>query len=199
MGGAPEEPDKEKFEIKKTLADGNCFYSAIYRSAKYKNLLEKLCNCVSINCDNEKEFIKNFRNYLSNSYELKQKYLNFFNHIIRELNSKNFKETLKIILKNMGDVRNIVKNFIKEKKFKLENFDEFFLEVQKTIRKNYTYVGEIEVSESLDILKSECDIDSKIITNKKDAKNFVKNISNDKYNKVFVLVLNQRGEHWEYI
>ena len=201
MGGAPEEPKdkkKDKFEIKKTLADGNCFYSAIYRSLKYKNLLEDLCNCLSINCENEKDFINNFRNKLSNSNDLKQQYLNFFNYIINNLNSKTFKETLKILLKDMGDVRDVVKIFIKNNKFKIGNFDEFFLEIQKSIRKNYSYVGQFEVHESLNILLN-CGIDSEIFTNKKNAINFVKNMSDDDYNKILVLVLNQRGEHWEYI
>ena len=57
--------------IKPTLAQGDCFYSAIYRSLKDKNLLDKFCDCIKdISCFSNLNIIIiiRFRNFISKNF-----------------------------------------------------------------------------------------------------------------------------------
>ena len=52
--------------IKPTLAQGDCFYSAIFRSLNERdNLLENVSTCLSIDISDETSFIKTFRDKLA--------------------------------------------------------------------------------------------------------------------------------------
>lgn len=62
----PLEADSYPVKIRKTLEQGDCFYSAIYRSAKERQgLLERLSSCVGIQHTNEAEFVQGFRNIIA--------------------------------------------------------------------------------------------------------------------------------------
>ena len=202
MGEGPkkDEPKKKDFKLveKKTLADGNCFYSAIYRSLVYKNLLDKFCKCVNINCENEKEFIKNLRLLLANDNNLKIEYERFFNYAIMLIRTKNVK-TLKEIIKNLGDTRDVIEKFLKDKKFVSENFENFFEDIQNVVKKDRKYVGEIEVTVMKDILNYDCDINVEIFTNKKSAENAIKSFSENTYKNTLVFIINTSSEHFTYM
>jgi hypothetical protein len=58
-----------KPELTENLKDGDCYYSAIYRSAKYHNLLNQLFDCLRIPIDSEKKFIKSLRELVSAAVE----------------------------------------------------------------------------------------------------------------------------------
>lgn len=51
--------------IKKTLSNGDCFYSAIYRSLEERELVSKVAACLNISDKSEKDFIQTFRNKVS--------------------------------------------------------------------------------------------------------------------------------------
>ena len=191
----------EKIKIKKTLSNGNCFYSAIYRSLTDKNLLETLYDCINdLRSTNEIIFIEKFRNYLSNYKDIDVQYKQLFDNIEYNLRmDKDYKKTINIILKDMGDSRKIIKKFLKDDKFQNRNKNEFINKIKENIKKDKTYVGEFEVISASNILKNNCDIIVEKFTNLKNAINNIKNDSDSKRHKSIYLIIDQESEHWEYI
>ncbi|NDB87083.1 MAG: hypothetical protein EB127_31015, partial [Alphaproteobacteria bacterium] len=65
----PEAPadDLENVSVKETLTQGDCFYSAIFRSSSERGLLEKLAECLNLDASDEETLIKSFRNKLADS------------------------------------------------------------------------------------------------------------------------------------
>ena len=190
-----------KIKVKKTLSNGNCFYSAIYRSLKDKNLLETLYDCINdLRSTTENTFIENFRNYLSNNREIDTQYKQLFDNIEYNLRvDKDYKKTINAILKDMGDGRKVIKRFLKDDKFKNQYRNEFINEIKENIRKDKTYVGEFEVVSSSNILKNKCSINIERFTNFKAAKSHIEKDSENKKNKSIYLIIYQDNEHWEYI
>jgi len=200
-GGSKSKTSSHKIKVKKTLSNGNCFYSAIYRSLKDKNLLERLYDCINdLRSTTENEFIKNFRNYLSKDKEIESQYKQLFDNIEYNLRvDKDYKKTINTILKDMGDGRKVIKRFLKNDKFKNQYRNEFINEIKENIRKDKTYVGEFEVISSSNILRNKCNIIIERFTNSKNAKSKIENDSENKKNKSIYLIIHQDNEHWEYI
>ena len=68
LSAIKEENDSKDVTIKPTLAQGDCFYSAIFRSLKERNnLLESVSSCLSIDFSDETAFIKTFRDKLADN------------------------------------------------------------------------------------------------------------------------------------
>jgi hypothetical protein len=201
MGEGSKSKKTDKIKVKKTLSNGNCFYSAIYRSLKDKNLLERLYDCINdLRSTTENTFIENFRNYLSNNKEIESQYKQLFDNIEYNLRvDKDYKKTINTILKDMGDGRKVIKRFLKNDKFKNQYRNEFINEIKENIRKNKTYVGEFEVISSSNILKNKCSINIERFTNSKNAKSKIENDSENKKNKTIYLIIHQDNEHWEYM
>lgn len=177
---------KNQHKIKPTLANGNCFYSAIYRSLRDKDLLKKFYKCIpELDSKKENEFIKKARIYISEKNSLKKDYKNLFDNIKQELKrDPDYKLTLKEIIKSFGDSRSVIKIYIKENKFENDYKNEFIEDIQDVVKKDKTYVGEIEV---LNFIKSleKCNIN--VYTDKK------ANVGDNSINLIV------RYEHWEYI
>ena len=112
---------------------------------------------------------------------------------------KDYKKTINIILKDMGDSRKIIKKFLKDDKFQNRNKNEFINKIKENIKKDKTYVGEFEVISASNILKNNCDIIVEKFTNLKNAINNIKNDSDSKRHKSIYLIIDQESEHWEYI
>ena len=201
MGEGSKSKKSNKIKVKKTLSNGNCFYSAIYRALKDKNLLEHLYECINdLRSTTENTFIENFRNYLSNNKEIESQYKQLFDNIEYNLRvDKDYKKTINTILKDMGDGRKVIKRFLKNDKFKNQYRNEFINEIKENIRKNKTYVGEFEVISSSNILKNKCSINIERFTNSKNAKSKIENDSENKKNKSIYLIIHQDNEHWEYM
>ena len=68
LASVAQENTSEDVIIKPTLAQGDCFYSAIFRSLKERDsLLEKVSTCLSIDISDETSFIKTFRDKLADT------------------------------------------------------------------------------------------------------------------------------------
>ena len=69
----------KSFTKYETLKDGNCFFSAVFRSLKNSNLLKKFEEKLdeNINIDKEKKFIEDIRSLISNKIDLSI----FFKHL----------------------------------------------------------------------------------------------------------------------
>ena len=91
--------------------------------------------------------------------------------------------TIKEILKSFGDSRTIIKKYIIENKLKKEYKNNFINDIQKIIKTDRTYVGEIEVLNFIKIIEKSY---IKVYTNK--------NIIAD--NSLNLIL---KCEHWEYI
>lgn len=189
-----------KYNIKPTLADGNCLYSAIFRSLKDKNLLDKFCDCIKdVLCEDERKFIKTFRSFIVEKDDsISMKYSNIFNHMIENFKNMDFQLNFKEIVKDMGDTRDVLTKFNKKNKFKNKYLEDFIDKIKNVIKEDRSYVGQIEVEESLNLIK-ECNIFIEIFTNRASAVKFIKKQSLSTINNTIILVLNQHINHWEYI
>ena len=156
----------------------------------------KLDKDLDNDCYNEKQFIKNLRLKLSNSLDLIKYYTNLFDSMIDNFKNDSFKSTFTQILKHMGSVRTILKQFAKERKFQPEYLNEFLENIKENIRKNKRYVGQIEVENVVEMLE-DCKIIVYIFTNYKNAVKIIEKEKNEK-NSIYI-ILDQDGEHYEYI
>jgi hypothetical protein len=183
------------FEIKSTLDDGNCFYSSIYRALKNKSLLRRLINCYdSLESSNEREFIKKLRELVAKSG--KRSIRNMFQHFSIENFSKN---TFKQVIKYIGGISTVLRQYYDENKFQPEYEEEFIEDIQKIIRKNKSWAGNLEVDQTEDILNP-CGIYLYKFNTKNTGLNKINNdyINNPNYTMSLYLI-NDGEVHWEYI
>jgi len=142
----PRKPPTRKYTFKviDVKGDGNCFFRAIYKSAKHSNNLLKLVNCFLDKpfdeyVNNERTFIMDMREKLAKSIE--------------EGNDGGQIEGIFHYLANFTDDIDTYKEIINSlPKWISERFptppsslDEFRSEVCKNIRKQGTYVSQIEI------------------------------------------------------
>ena len=187
----------DTIKTKKTLTNGDCLFSAVFRSLRDKNLLDKFNNCYQDFGNDETRFIKNLRFYLSTDNILLTQYKNMFINIINEINnSENYSLVFNTMLEDLGDVRDILKHYKKNKLFKNSNLTQFLEDVQKEIRKKGSYTGQFEV-EAIKEMVIGCDIGIELSRNKKELIKKIKSMTETAINDHIFLLL--RGEHWEYI
>jgi len=135
---------KYTFKVIDVKGDGNCFFRAIYKSAKHSNNLLKLVNCFLDKpfdnyVNNERTFITDMREKLAKSIEegndggqIEGIFYNLA-HFTDDI------ETYKAIIESLP-------KWIGERFPKPPNsLDEFRNEVCKNIRKQGTYVSQIEI------------------------------------------------------
>lgn len=186
--------------IKPTLAQGDCFYSAIYRSLKDKNLLQKFCSCLDneIQCNSEDVFIQSLRNFMSNYTNFEENYMGIFYNILdMKSTDVTFEDDFKAIINYLGDTRNVLKKYNDENKFVKQNINNFITDIKNVVKTRGTYVGEIEVTFVRDILKK-CDISLNIIvkTDKSDQE-ILSEIKEKNSDKNITVILD--NNHYEYV
>ncbi len=150
----PRKPPARKYTFKviNVKGDGNCFFRVIYKSAKHSNNLLKLVNCFldkpfDIYVNSEKTFILDIREKLAKIIEEGNdggqiagmfEYLSAFTNTSNS-NDENNIENYKEILESLPAW--IKKTFPKPPK----SLEEFRNEICKNIRKQGTYVSQIEI------------------------------------------------------
>ena len=195
MGGSKASLESDKsFQIKKTLTNGDCLFSAVFRALRDKNLLDKFNDCYNFG-NEEKKFIRNFRKYLSNNIKFLESYESLFANIIEQLkNDSDYKKTFKTIIKDIGDVRDVLKYYMKNNLFKIKNLKNFLNDIKKQILIEGKYTGQIETEIVGDML-IDCDIHRVLSRDKASLIKFIK-INKMDNNAIYLLL---RNEHWEYI
>ena len=187
----------KKFKVMKTLENGNCFYSAIYRSAKNNNLLEKLFRCIhELRADTETTFIKKFREYVS--INIPDKIIENLFYTLMELYQDD-EDSFDIAVNKIGYIKEVVKEYAKNEMLVPEYLEGFISDIKKAIKKDKKYVGEIEVTFIKEILQS-CDLYIKIFNSNDSAIEEIQtdSISNVLYNDTLYLI--NRGElHYVYL
>ena len=144
---ANETPTKKLFRarIGKTLVDGNCFYSAVYRALKERGLLLKAKECqddLSI-YGSEESFIKSLRKLTADNANLDD----IYNYIegLHKATNQNSKDTLKYMMEDEHGLDPkqiaIVKKYILTKKPNKAKFEEEYREYINTYK---TYATEVE-------------------------------------------------------
>ena len=159
--------------------------------------MDKFNNCIHHFQNLEKRFIKNLRFYLSTDNILLTQYKNMFINIINEINnSENYSLVFNTMLEDLGDIREILKYYKKNKMFKDSNLTKFLEDIQKEIRKEGSYTGQFEV-EAIEDMIMNCDIGIELSRNKKELIKKIKSMTETAINDHIFLLL--RGEHWEYL
>jgi hypothetical protein len=198
--------ETKKIRQKPTLQDGNCFYSAIYRSLLEKDLIDELANKLNLNLENEITFILSLRYFLSTNPLFIRNYQDLFYNMVLNFQDKEFLETFKYILFEFADTRYVLIKFYRENKFKNEYLGEFIEDIQKIIQTDGTFVGEIEVNTLVSIVKESLNeesskfnsnIDVMIFNNEEKANLFAINKSYEEKSNLLILLL--ENEHWTYL
>lgn len=187
----------KKIKIMETLKNGNCFYSAIYRSAKSKNLLEKLFNCIpELRADTETTFIKKFREYLFNN--IPNEVLENLFYILMDLYQNN-EDSFNLAVNKIGDIKDVILEYANNDLMVPENVNDFISDIKKVIKKDKKYVGEVEVRFIKNILE-ECGLYLKIFNNIDSAIEEIQtdSVSNILYNDTIYL-LNKSENHYVYL
>jgi hypothetical protein len=183
------------FKVYKSLDNGNCFYSSVYRSLKHKGLLNKVFECIpSLKSTTENTFIKKFRTYVSNNITADLEL--FFDMLVSE---SEYEDVYKSLVKNIGDIKDVINEYYYEGFLVAENKDDFIRDIKSIINTDKKYVGEIEVS----FIKEElefCGIKVNIFNNKDTAlEKTEEDSTRDLQYDNAIYLLNKKEVHWVYV
>ncbi len=193
------ENNESNLKIKNTKNDGNCFFSAIFRSLKAKNLLNDFYKCVNmIKSRTEVSFIKNIRKLIAENATDDIK--NMFDNLI--VISKD-KKTFKLVINSLGDMNEVLQEYYDEDKYHSKYENEFIQDIQKSIQKNGNWVGQLEVDITINLFNN-CEFEEnnlyiRVCNNYQTVK---KKIKKDKIENIFdrtIYLLNQKESHYVYI
>ena len=184
------------FIVMETLDNGNCFYSSIYRAAKHNNLLEKIFDCIpELNSLTENNFIKKFRNYVSNDITNKIEGMFYYlENLIANYDTDNFDA----IINKIGDIKDTMIEYKDYELFSPEYLDDFMIDIKKIMKTDRKYVGQLEVEFIKEKLEN-CGIYIKIFYEKESAiEKMTEDIVSNFYRNTLYFI-NQREVHYEYI
>jgi hypothetical protein len=139
-------------EIKKTLDDGDCFYSSIYRAAEERpNLLERISIFLDLPTESptEAEFITKFREKVAEKLLMDAPESELYDRL-KTVSSED-PETYALMMEQYP--RWFVNEFGKKGK-NLGTKDQFYKKLIKHITKRGTWVGHLEVEQVQDMLSS---------------------------------------------
>jgi len=148
--------------IKSTRADGDCFYSAIFRALKERpdDLLEKVADCLKISSEDETAFIKSFRKIVAEEIRDPTGSSQLYDNLIA-YSPTLYEET---VTAEQGWFR---KYFSTQEKLTAAGADGFRETAAQEVIRRGTYVGQFEVRIVSDKLKA-CGIFLNIETRTKD-------------------------------
>lgn len=144
---------------KETLATGDCFYSAIYRSAKERGYLDELVECMGLDIENEKKFIQSLRNVIADEI--------YNDRLPGEKTREGYLDSYDFLLQNYATDPKMYKELIRgfpfwfQAKFKDGPGDKktFLAELALHTMTMTQWVGEIEVKIAQRLFKNYCGIE----------------------------------------
>jgi len=178
--------------INDTLAQGDCFYSSLYRASKERDLLPTIATNLGIQTATEVKFIQSFRNLIADEVQA--------GRLPSSTNQYGVKEDTYDILAGMGNslgaaiaFGNVFPDwFVASFSAGVGSRAHFQKTFAKYARQRKQYVSEIEVDIAKKLLKSRCDILLEI-TGKTEAI-----IEKHKENMPLLTFYNAYGGHYEY-
>lgn len=181
--------------LTENLRQGDCFYSAIYRSLESRGLLGLVNSCLGIPIDTEENFIQSARNIVA------LKVINGEAMSIYESYMVNFAADIDTLKLQIQSAPQYLQDFMEPKiKAKETNpdldfftYDEFAKEMAKNIRIMGTWSGETEVRSFRNIL-SGCDIVVDVYVGVKPSGNLPKRVRT----KHYIYLYNVGEYHWKH-
>jgi hypothetical protein len=193
------EKNETNLKIKNTKNDGNCFFSAIFRSLKAKNLLNDFYKCVNmIKSRTEVSFIKNIRKLIAENGTDDIK--NMFDNLIIISQDK---KTFKLVVDSLGDMNEVLYEYYDENKYRNEYENEFIRDIKKSIQKNGNWVGQLEVDITINLFNN-CEFEEnnlyiRVFNNYQTAKKEIKKEIKENIFDRTIYLLNQSESHYVYI
>ena len=180
--------------IKPTLAQGDCFYSAIFRSLNERdNLLENVSTCLSIDISDETSFIKTFRDKLAD--DISEGHLDYSDEKNGRIDTYDYFVELILDPLNYKEVTKSYppwfNNEFGKSGEKLGERKSFCLRLADHIRKLGEWVGEIEVRLIKKMLER-CHIQLEVETEKKEK------LSKKSRDMDVLYLYNPSEQHYEY-
>jgi len=183
------QPKKGEISVKekKTLEDGNCFYSGIYRSARELGILGTFL-LLGLETDTEMEFIRSFRDLIANEIAA--------DHLPKTAVQNGELDTYNSLVQADLDYKQIIAGFPAwfQKAFpqgEIGTRDHFLNVMASHVRKNGEWVGEIEVRMVTALLLKH---DIQIVVHKSKESNL--NKTEGKMNLIHLY--NPRDQHYTY-
>lgn len=178
--------------INNTLAQGDCFYSSLYRASKERDLLSSISANLGVVTSTESKFIQSFRNLIAEEVQA--------GRLPSSKNQHGIKEDTYDILSGMGDslgaaiaYGNVFPDwFVKSFSAGVGSREHFQNTFAKYARRRKQYVSEIEVDIAKKLLKGRCGILLEI-TGKIEAI-----LEKHKENMPLLTFYNAYGGHYEY-
>lgn len=177
------------------LSNGDCFFSAIYRSLTSRGLLPSVAGCLNLRYGSESEFIQDARNLVADRViagEAKNIYEAYFENFLIDVSS------LKLQVSSApGYLQRFIQKKIEEQKVnqavEFYNYGEFASEIAKYVRTSGTWVGQLEVTIFKNLLKL-CNVVMDIYSSIMPATNLPKRVGD-----TFYIYLYNVGEvHWKH-
>jgi hypothetical protein len=193
MGSPGSTPLIGEVGINETLAQGDCFFSSLYRAFKERDLLNTVAHELNIRGSTEVRFIISFRKKISDEI-LKNRLPKDVNQYGVEEDTYDFFNGLGPLIKDIidEDAGEIFPTWFKnEFRHGVGSRDNFLRKTAKWVKKRKEYVGEMEVSITKRLLKDigillEIDGTTK------------KTLSRMKNDLPLITLFNASGGHYEY-
>ena len=141
---------------KPTLAQGDCFFSAIYRASKEQGLLQKINECSEhdILVTNEDNFITSLRNLVGRNSDDAIRSLYDFLLMLYNSNNQNSKNALKVQMEEPERFDEWHKKLMRKYVLNARpDFDNFLREFKNGIKTRRRYVCDIEILITKDIFE----------------------------------------------
>ena len=166
--------DEQPVELRKTLSDGNCLFSAVFRALSDSRLLENIKNCnQTLDISSEQPFIKSLRNLVADTVNLDE----MFDHYnsLHKATNKNSKNTLQRYLSDPSGLdpgqKKIIKQFILIDEPDKNAFDtayKDYIRTDKNFSSDIEYLG-------IETLLQKCNIKLVVLSKKVDTLPVMKN------------------------
>ena len=184
--------------LTENLTNGDCFFSAIYRSLDSRKLLPSVAGCLGLKHSSEAEFIQESRNLVATQVlagAAMSMYDSFMVNFAADTNS------LTVQIQSAPDyLRRFIQKKIAEKKASKSpnnvgfyTYNEFATEIANYIRTPTTWVGETEVAIFRNLLKL-CNVVADVYSSTLPTTNLPKRVGD----KFYIYLYNAGEVHWKH-
>jgi hypothetical protein len=194
--------------LTENLTNGDCFFSAIYRSLNSRGLIPEIAGCLDLKHTSEAEFIQEARNLVATHViagDARDIYVAYGENFLIDLDSLKFQiRSAPVYLQNFIDkkIKQLEASTAKAEAnprlppvvVDFYTYEEFAIEVAKHIRTSGTWVGETEVTIFRNLLKL-CNVVTDVYSSSMPKTNLPKRGLDD---KIYIYLYNMGEIHWKH-